>query len=316
MRFKRAVNLTIDRFSSVFKLFLYRLVTDIIFYSLIYLILWYGLAFIMESNELAVLGSLIGDFFQAVANALLSGDFSALMEFQTLFHTALGNFIALLVANIGSIIGSVLGVAAMYLLQRFVNGLAVFAIGSTVNDRMSVFAKTRFSVSYFRNIGKAALYQLLYVPFSFAYDLLSVLVCWFLFFYVPSFLPIWGVLSVVLAIGLTVTMMIILQAFKMTIVSGWMPAMIVGGMSVTDALKDAFKARKGALHRFAGFLVACYLIVFVNVGFALCTAGSGVFLTVPLSYLFLLSMQFVNYYEAKGKKYFVDRNTIAEPEEA
>ena len=46
--------------------------------------------------------------------------------------------------------------------------------------------------------------------------------------------------------------------------------------------------------------------------FGLCTLGSGLFISVPLSYFFLLVMQFVNYYTDSGKKYFVTRDRIAE----
>ena len=35
-------------------------------------------------------------------------------------------------------------------------------------------------------------------------------------------------------------------------------------------------------------------------------------MAVPLSYLFLLSLQFVNYYLENGKKYFITKNTIAD----
>ncbi len=316
MRFKHTVHLTCDLFSNVFKLLLYRIVTGVLFYSLTYLILWSGLSFVMNSPELSNLTGLFDDFFRALTDALMQGDPAALTEFQSVFHTVFGEFLGLLAANMGSIIGSVIGVAVMYLFKRFLNGIAHFAVGSIVNDKMATCSRTQFGAAFFRNIARASLYELLYVPLAFVYDLLGALACWFLFFYLPSLLPAWGVATVILSIALTVTAMIILQAFKLSFISGWMPAMVVGGMSVIGAFKYGAHMQKGAISRFGGFLIACYLIVFVNVGFALFTAGSGLLITIPLSFLFLIAMQYVNYYETEGTKYFLDRNTIVEPESA
>lgn len=310
MRFKHSVNLTADLFSEVFKLFLYRLVTGVIFFSLMYLILWLGLTAIMGSAEFSALRGLVGDFLRALAMSLASGNAAALTEFQNSAHAAVLAFADLLSANLGSIIGSVLGVCCVYLLQRIVNGLAQFAIGSTINDRMATCSKTRFSVSYFKNVGKAALYHIVYVPLAFLYDVIGLLFCWFAFFYIPSLLPNHGVISVLVAVGFTVTAVITLQALKLTLISAWMPSMIAGGKSVFGSLRESFRMQGGFARRFGGFFVACYVIVFLNVGFALFTAFGGLLFTIPLSFVFLIVMQFVNYYESAGKKYFLDKNAV------
>lgn len=315
MRFKRATTITVDCFSNVFKLVLYRVVTGVIFYSLVYLILTFGLSFIVKSAEFQTLTGLVKEFFRALALSLTGGDASALTEFQTNFHSALLAFGSLLVANMGNIVGSVIGVCLMYLLQRIVNGIAQFAIAGIINDRMSSYAQTRFAVSYFRNLPRAALYQLVYVPLAFVYDVLSLAACWFLFFYMPSLLPSFGVLSVIVSVAFTMTAILVLQAVKLTFISAWMPAMIEGKKSVLGALKETMACRKDFARRLGGFLVACYLIVFVNVGFAFFTAGSGLLLTIPLSFLFLIVMQFVNYYETKGMKYFVAKDVISGPDD-
>lgn len=314
MRFKRSVGITVDCFSNVFKLFLYRLVTNVIFYSLVYLILSLGLSFIVKSAEFAELWGLVKEFFRAVALSLASGDAAPLTQFQTDFHTALGGFAALLVANMGSIVGSVIGVCLMYLLQRIVNGLAQFAIAGVINDRMATYSHTRFAVSFFRNLPRAALYQLVYVPLAFVYDVFTLVACWFLFFYVPSLLPAFGVLSILAAISVTLLVIILMQALKLTVISAWIPAMLAG-KSVFGAFKESFACKKDFRRRLAGYVVACYLIVFVNVSFAVTTVGSGLLVTVPLSFVFLLTMQLVNYYETKGMKYFAARDIISGPDD-
>ncbi len=309
MRFKRSVSLTVDCFPEVFKLLLYRLVAGALFFSLIYLILHFGLSFIVHSAELEELTGLIPEFFRALAFSLIEGDAAMLTNFQTQFHAAFVDFLDLLGANIGSIIGSIIGVCCMYILSRIVNGLAQFAVAGAINDRMAVCSHTKFSVSYFKNIGRAALYHVIYVPLAFVYDVLSLSACWFLFFYIPSLLPNYGVVGVLAAIALTMTAILALQALKLTVISAWMPAMLADNKSLGAAFKGTFML-KDFTRRFMGYLIACYLIVFVNVGFALFTAASGLLITIPLSFLFLLVMQFVNYYETSGRKYFIGKTVV------
>ncbi len=306
MRFRHSVLITADQFPNVFKLLLYRIVSGIVFFSLTFVILRLGLAAIVQSAEFDAVKGLLGDFLRA----LTTGEVEELHNFQTVSHNVLVAFGQLVASKIGSIVGSVIGVSCIYLLSRFTNGLALFAVGTLINERMSVFARVSFQYSFFRNIGNAALYQVIYVPLAFVYDLISMLACWLFFFYVPSLLPSWGVVTVLIAVSLTLTAIICLQALKLTFISSWIPAIIEGKKSVVGALKETAQNGKRFSHRFAGFLVAIYLVVVVNVAFALCTVGSGLLLTVPLSFIFLLVMQFVNYYEGAGKKYFIEKDRI------
>lgn len=308
MRFRHSVSLTVDNFSGVFKLLLYRLISAAVFFSLTYVILSLGLSTIVKSAELNSLKDTVASFLKA----LFGGNYEVLQGMPQQFHAAVSDFLALLGSHIGSIVGSLIGVCCMYLLSRYFNGLAHFALGGTVNDRMSMNAKTRFSASYFRRIGQASLYQLVYVPLTFVYDVLSVGLCVFLFFYIPSLLTVYNLLTVLLSLSLSVALILVMQAFKLTFVSAWMPAMIAGGKTVGQALKETARCKKSFWRRFGAYLIAAYLIVVVNVTFGLCTLGSGLFISVPLSYFFLLVMQFVNYYTDSGKKYFVTRDRIAE----
>ncbi len=311
MRFRHSVRITVDNFSSVFKLLLYRLISAVVFFSLTYVILSLGLSIIIKSGEMAAIKELAKDFLKA----LFGGDYKVLQTFPHDFHVAASDFIALLGRHIGSIVGSIIGVCIMYILSRFFNGLAHFALGGTINDRMSMNAKTSFAASYFRGLGKASLYQLVYVPITFVYDMISVGLCVFLFFYIPSLLTVWNFFTVLLSLCFSIALILSMQALKMTFVSAWMPAMIAGGKGVGSALKETARCKRSFGRRFAAYLIAVYLIVVVNVTFALCTLGSGLLISIPLSYFFLLVMQFVNYYTDSGKKYFVSRDKVVESEE-
>lgn len=303
MRFRNAVQITADNFSNVFKMLLYRIVTGIIILSLTYLILSAGLGVIVNSAEMGTVKDLVGEFFRA----LFTGDPERLTTFQADFTRAVLDLGQLVAENMGSIVGSIIGVCIMYLLGRFVNGLSVVAVAGVLNDRMSVFARTRFSSSFFRNSARGMIYQIIYVPVAFVYDVLAGLACWFFFFFCLSHLLPWGVITVLIALALTVTAIVCFEALKMTLISAWLPAVISDGQKVGASLKKSLSARKNFGGRFGSFVVAVYLIIALNVAFALCTFGSALLITLPLSFLFLLCLQFVHYYEDCGKKYFIFR---------
>ena len=312
MRFRNAMHITIDNFSSVFKLLLYSLLTGVVFMSLTYLIVRLGLDGIISGSSTKTVAELIRGFF----GALFTGDSAWIHDtFQESFASAFAEFKDLIYRSTGAIAGTIAGVVVLYLVSRFVNGLGRIAVAGTMNDRMSTFARTSFAGSYFKNSAKGALYEVIYAPLVFVYDVLMVLLCWFLFFEIPSLLSINGWLSVMLSMSLTITAIACLEALKMTLISAWIPGMITDDKKLGRAFRDSFGAKKHFGRRFASFLMAVYLIIAANVLFAVCTFGSALLITMPLSYVFLLALQFVQYYEDNNKKYFISSRTITGGEE-
>ncbi len=310
MRFKHAVDITAENFTSVFKLLLYRFFTAAVLGSIAYVILSLGLSAITGSAEVAHLRELVDTF----VHALITADSSVLQHIQGEFQTAVTDLGRLIVFNTAPIIGCVVGLMFIYLLSRFVNGLALFSSGVVVSDRMGTYSRTSFSQAYFRSIGKAALYQVVYVPMCFLYDALTLLSCWFFFFYAPSFLPSWGAVTVLIAVALTITAIVALEALKMTLISAWMPA-VIDGKPVCASLRASLRQRKNFGGRYACYIACIYIVIAMNVLFTLATVGSALLITVPLSYIFLLTVQFVQYYNDTGKRYFVSKNVIEDPSE-
>lgn len=306
MRYRHAFLLLSDNFIDTLKLLLYRVITTVIFGSLAYVILQLGLSSITSSPEVLHLRELVTTFF----NALVSGNTDVLHDFQGQFSQAIADLLTMIAGHSASIIGCVVGLCVIYLISRFVNGLAVFTLGGVVNDRMSTSSHTRFGRSYFKNLGKSSLYQVIYVPVCFVYDAVMLLFCWAIFFITPHIVPWSGFLAVLIALSLTVLAIACFEALKMTLISSWMPRMIAGGESVGRAFRASLSNGKDFGHRYMGFLAAVYTIIVANAVAAVFTFGSALLLTVPASYIFLLCMQFVNYYRADGKRYYVCRNRI------
>lgn len=305
MRLKRAFRIMTDNFSNVYKVLLFRVVTLSLSLGLSYLVLSLGLNAILESVEANTITTMLAEFFKA----LVSGNTEYLVSFSEAFPLAITDFLNLIVANIGSIVGSVIGVVALYLVFRVLNGTATFAVCSIVNDRMSYYAKTHFSGAYFSNIGRALVYQLIYVPMAFVYDVLALALCWgFCWLFFAAVSP-WGFVGVFIGLALSVAGFICLQALKIACVSPWMPAAIAEkkvGATLGKSLSDGtdFSAR------YSNFLIAIFLIFTVNVVCAFATLGSFLIVTIPASFVLLACLQLVCYYEDNGKKYYLSADRI------
>ena len=103
-----------------------------------------------------------------------------------------------------------------------------------------------------------------------------------------------------------------MQALKLTFTSPWMPAMVADGKKLGEAIRYTNKREKRQVGKMlAMYLVTAYLIIILNAIAALFTFGSALLLTIPTSYLLLISQQYVNYYTMKGKKYFITYESIA-----
>lgn len=305
MGFHHAVSVTADNFACTLKLLLYRLISGVVLGSIAYVILTLGLSAITQSPEASHLAEVVGSFF----NALFTGETGILHAFQADFQSAAADLVRLIASKSADIIGCSVGLVLIYLLSRFINGLSVFTVGSVVFDRMSTCTRTPFGQAFTRNIARAALYEIIYVPISFAYDVCMVAACWFFFFYAPSILNASGAGTVALEVCLTMTAVVLLQALKMTFVSNWMPS-VLSGNSVTKGLRMSFRSGKGFMTRFTAYIAALYLIIVVNAVFAVFTFGSALLITVPLSFVFLLAVQLVYFFEGQGTRYFISRDKI------
>ena len=124
MAIRRAFRLLTDNFTNVFKLLLYRLVMGALFIGLSYFILDLGLRSLLEGEEMKEVVTMAGKFFEA----LFSGDTSYLASFEENFRAALTALGAAFFADIGSVIGSFVGVVMLYLVFRFLNGMATFGM--------------------------------------------------------------------------------------------------------------------------------------------------------------------------------------------
>lgn len=168
---------------------------------------------------------------------------------------------------------------------------------------------TAFFITLIKNLKAACIYSAIYVPLSIVYDLLIGVGMFFLIFSLfTSFLPL------LVCIFLFALVMVVSIAVKMTFTADFLPVLIRGKAKYGAALKYTFSRKnKSTFNVLSNFLVIGLIIMGLNVAALLCTLGVGLLITVPASFLILISFEFVNYYDREEIKYFIDKNTIVKP---
>lgn len=302
MRFRNSTRLLMENFKSVYKILLYKLIIGIVTMALTSALLLPGLMEILESAQMDALVSYVKEFF----DALIGGNSAFLTTFQKGFSERVSALAELVHSKMSQIIWSLVGVGVVYLLGRFLDTLGYFAVGSILNDRMATYGETPFSAAYVKNLGRASIYSIVYVPIVFLFDVVTVALCWVLAFYFISFL------NILFSLFFSVTLVVLCQSLKLTLTSMWLPAMASDHMSVGKAIRFGGRSLKKQWQKvFSTYIAAVYFVIIVNVVAAVCTFGSALLITVPASYFLFICIQFVNYYTVQGKKYFITYDRIA-----
>lgn len=301
MRFRNSTRLLIENFKNVYKILLYKLVIAVVAVALSCALLLPNLWDIVRSAEVTNLIDLVKEFIRAI----VTGDNQFLASFQELFKATGTAFLELLDSKMSEIVWSVVGCGVIYLLERFFDTLCYFSAGSILNDRMTTYAETSFAAAYIKNLGKASVYSVVYVPVVFLFDIITMGLCYFLFFYLLAF-------NVLASLFFSMTFIVLCQALKLTVTSMWLPAMAADNMSIGQAMRFGDKQQRKQWKKvFSTYIVTIYVVIIINVVGAVCTFGSALLLTVPASFMLFICEQFVNYYTVQGKKYFITYDRIA-----
>ncbi len=301
MLFRNSINVLMENFKNVYRIMAYKLIVSLITSALCCVIVLPGLLDILSSAPVTAFVAEIKKFFPA----LFAADAAALATIKDNLLGADGilrSITNLLVSQSTGIVLSVIGCLGVLLLKRFIDTLCYFSIGDILNDRMSSYSETPFFSSFVANLGKASRFALFYVPVTFLFDLVCVLLGYLLISYVNLFL----------ALFLFLLLTVLVQTTKLTFTGRIMPAMTADDKGLFESFHYVDETEKKQRTKlFSNYLVAVYTVLIVNVVAAICTLGSALLLTVPASYLLFICVQYVNYYTIKGKKYFITYDSIA-----
>ena len=289
-----------ENFKGVYKILLYKFIVSLVAGALFAAMILPELIEIVRSTQTQSLWldvqTLFKAFFAANGAALETAK-------ESIFgaNGSLNAVVKLVLSKMTAIILTAIGCVCVYLIKRFIETLCYFAVGSTLNDRMSAYAETPFTAAYVQNLAKASKYALVYVPTVFLLDAVTVLLGIFVL----------ANLSIFPALFVTITLIVVMQATKLTFTGLWMPSMTADNKTLKSSFFYNKAERKQLPKIFSTYVVTVYGVIILNVMSAICTFGSALIITVPCSYMLFICVQYVNYYTIKGKKYFITYDKIA-----
>lgn len=308
MKFRHSIIVFIDNFAVTYKQLLYRLVIWLIALGLYAAIITPYLNALTHSADFANLIEGVKMFF----TSLIRGDSPNISLATDKIESAFGALINLVITNRANITWGVVGIVLVHAVEKFFSGLGNYATAAVINDKMALRANSPFLVTLIRNLKEACLYNLMYVPMSLIYDALCGIIIYVFVFKLLALIPVFNLL---IQIFLFITATVFTIAVKMTFTSDWLPSLIRGKMGQKKAFLYTFDRRKkNTFNVLSNFIILVLMIFALNVGAVVFTFGAGALITIPSSYVLLVTFEFVNYYDREELKYFIDKNTIIKPE--
>ena len=301
MRIKNAFKLLGADFAVVYKLLLYRFVVSLLIYGVgIAAIFPYGSRIIMESGVTDVLRSGV---------AVISNLFLPSAEFVPTFAEDWAAFTGYIANNLFNAYWLIFYFIGIYALAEFFKRYGNYALGHITNAHMESMQKLGFLPALFRSFGKATLYSLIETAISLGFLVLSAATGFLI-----SFIPFgdFAIFSLILLVFSS----IMIHAFKRTLVSLYMPSMITDKMGAVRGFNNGVGLAFGDFWRI--YSSYCFMIIagiYFNISVALFTVGTGLLFSIPLTVIFFVNFQFVNYYKLSVKKYFISYDVIVVPKE-
>lgn len=306
MKFKHTFHVFVDNFSVTYKQLLYRLVVGLISTIITGLIIYKFAIQFINSEAFTNLWDGAHEFVKK----LLYGETGELAGVSQKVRNGFDELKILVSTKISELVLSIILILIVQIIAKWFGGLGNYATASIINDKMSLHADLPFLSTLVRNLKEAAVYNAIYAPLSVLYDVAICVGMLFLtFLLVNSFLPlIFGIFLFTLVVVISIIV-------KMTFTSDWLPALIRGKKTQGEAFKYAF-SRKGkkTFNIMSNFGVLVLIILAMNVAALFFTLGVGLIITIPASYVIIVTFELVNYYDREEIKYFIDKNTIVKPE--
>ncbi len=308
MKFKHSLNVLIDNFNLTYKVLLYRLIILLFCACLYTAVIVPFILDISSTDAFANLSAAIAEFGSAFANL----DFDKMQDEWVIIREDVRAMLEALGSMQGTVVLTAVIILVVYIVQRFLLGLGNFTAGAIINDKMAMRANSPFIGTLIKNLGKASLYNVIYVPISTVYDIVV--------FSAAAALAV-GLNNantpILLIIFIFSVLVVFLHIIKMTFTSDWLPSLVYGKMTNRGAISYSFDYTAGEKHFgsvLSNYVVLVLIIFAANVAAVLLTFGAGLLITLPASYVFLICFEFVNYCDNNEIKYFADKNTVIKPE--
>lgn len=306
MKFKHTFHVFVDNFSITYKQLLYRLIITAIALAIGITCLYPFVKDFINSEALNLIFGNIKNFFLG----LLDGEVNSISNTSSTLKDTYEMLIELFRTRIAEIALMGLLMLLLYIVQKWFAGLGNYATAVLINDKMALRARSPFMGTMISHLKEAAIYNLIYVPLSILYDIVIYSVLFVILFFMLN-----GIQFFIIDMFLFSLMTVMAAALKLTFTCDWLPALIRGKMNNRQAIRFSFSRKgKNTFNIYSNFVVLVLIIIAGNFAAAFFTMGVGALLTIPASYIILISFEFVNYYDREEIRYFLDKNTIIKPE--
>lgn len=306
MKFKHAFHVFVDNFNVTYKQLLYRLIIFVVAAG----IGWGALTpFIKDFIDSEALNSILTNF-QNLVLALLNGKLEALSSASESIVSAYSKMLELINTKISELALVGLLLLSLLIITKWFMGLGNYTTAVLINDKMALRTESSFVRTLISHFKEAALYNLIYVPLAVLFDLIIATGLLLVLFYMID-----GIKYFFITVFIFVLMMVLAIAVKMTLTCDWLPALVRGKMGQRRSIKYAFsRKKKQTFNIFSNFIVLIVVILGLNIATTIFTFGVGMLLTLPASFVLLISFEMVNYYDREELRYFLDKNTIIKPD--
>lgn len=302
MMFKNSVRVLSSNFSTCYKLLLYKVIIALIMTAVSAAIFLPNLLPVIADLRMLGVFDIIKDTFAkfstfAQNQEVIKANFTDVID---LTKTVLG-------FHASKLINTYIGCGVVALLTYFFNLLADVPMGTVLYGATQYQAKYYFSSSLITKFKKSIKYALLSMAIFLPIDIIILGITALILFATNMFFYFAGFFATLV--------FIILFTLRLTFQAAWVPTIIAEDeRGVVDAFKESLLIIGEKFFKiFSSMLVALFLMIALTGVLGILTFGVGFIFSTILGSVLFMSLRLVVYYTIKGKKYYVDYETIITP---
>lgn len=296
MLVKHSFSISVSKFSLFYKFLLFLSIVLLIF------------AAISISSLYAIMKPIINGvqnmhFFDHIADAFRSLFNGELEAFKVLGED-FGKISEMFATNKNNIIGAVCALIGFLFIGKFLVSIGNYPLADVINNFMNSNSKYGFTSNLIANLKKATTYSLFETLISIPFLLLLGVVVYFV---------VWGAmhLSVIFALCLGVTIVMVMLALKRSVFAMWLPTYINENLGIFRSLQKAILTNKDLIVKNWGlFTIVNFVFYALTFVFGFVTFGIGYVMAISFMTIFYSSTELVIYYRRNERKYYIDSETV------
>ena len=302
MMLRNSGKVFMTNFRVVYKLLLFKVIIGILLVAIGIAIFLPNLTPVWEDlKELGVV-DMTKEFFEKLTSLSVSND-----EVKTLLADITQLTQTVLAVHSSNLLRSYIGIGVIIFLAYFFARLGDVPLAVLLHGYMQYQARFSFSSELIGKFVLSLKYSLMTLCILLPIDVAIVALSLFILIGIGGSFAFFSAFFAMLVF-------ILLFALRLTFSSVWLPCMIAEERGVVNAFKESLSVLSD---RFGMIYSECLVILIAGITLTLAVGVSTFGAAIPLLFtampVFYLSFGFVAYFGVKGKRYYVDYETIVTP---